>query len=480
MPNTVPNNNLRLKAGRILTVTGGKLLMGEETAEFRLVSTDSRSVLEGDLFVALKGEQFDGHEYVEMALGKGAKGAVISDEKVFDKIAEQYAELPCEQQPKVILVENTLTALGQIANGYRKRFDCKIVAVTGSVGKTSTKEIVASVLGDSMNVHKTDGNFNNEIGVPITLFQLRKEHEVAVVEMGMNHQGEIRRLSNIAQPDVAIITNIGDAHIGILGSKQNILKAKLEIVSGLSKEGTLIVNGDDDLLAGVVGMIEQKTMTYGLSEGVDVRATSVVRNAEDNLCFDVEYSGRVRAAVLHNPGIHNVSNALAAIAAGLVLGLPFEKLVDAVSTSDCFDKRMKMDTIGQYKLIDDTYNASPTAMHAALRMLGELNHDGRRVAVLGDMLELGEFAESLHMSVGKEAVQHGVDLIVAVGSFADAVKQGALEEGANERNIIVCADNDEAVLRLKNGMQAGDCILFKASHGSKINEVYSAIKEYIS
>ena len=480
MQNTVPNNNLRIKSSRILAVTGGKLLMGEETAEFRHVSTDSRIILDGDLFVALKGEQFDGHEYVEMALEKGAKGAVISDKNIFNKLEKKYADLSCEDQPKIFLVEDTLVALGQIANGYRKRFACKIVAVTGSVGKTSTKEIVASVLENSMSVHKTEGNFNNEIGVPKTLFMLRKEHEAAVVEMGMNHEGEIRRLSNMTQPDVAIITNIGDAHIGILGSKQNILKAKLEIVSGLNKEGTLIVNGDDDLLAGVVGMIDKKVMTYGLNEGVDVRATSVVRNANDDLCFDVEYSGRMRSAVLHNPGLHNISNALAAIAAGIVLGIPFEKLVDSISDLKCFDKRMKMETIGQYKLIDDTYNASPTAMRAALRMLGEMNHNGRRVAVLGDMLELGEFAENLHITVGREAIQQGVDFIVAVGKFAEAIKKGALEEGASADRVITCVNNEEAILLLKDSIQENDCILFKASHGSRIDEVYREIKAYIN
>lgn len=479
MKNTVPNNNLRLKSSRILAVTDGKLLMGEETAEFRQVSTDSRSVLEGDLFIALKGEQFDGHEYVDMALERGAKGAIISNESVFTKIAKKYADLSCEAQPKIFLVKDTLIALGQIANAYRRRFSCKIVAVTGSVGKTSTKEIVASVLEDSMNVHKTEGNFNNEIGVPKTLFMLRKEHEVAVVEMGMNHKGEIGRLSNMTQPDIAIITNIGDAHIGILGSKQNILKAKLEIVSGLNKDGTLIVNGDDVLLASVVGMIDKKVMTYGLSEGVDVRATSVVRNANDNLCFDVEYSGRMRSVVLHNPGLHNVSNALAAIAVGLVLGISFEKLVDSISDLKCFDKRMKMETIGQYKLIDDTYNASPTAMRAALKMLGEMNHNGRRVAVLGDMLELGEFSENLHMMVGREAIQQSVDFVVAVGKFAEAIKKGALEEGASDDRVVTCANNNEAILLLKNRIQKNDCILFKASRGSRIDEVYSAIKEYI-
>ncbi|MGN0614415.1 MAG: UDP-N-acetylmuramoyl-tripeptide--D-alanyl-D-alanine ligase [Porcipelethomonas sp.] len=426
-----------------------------EECEITEISTDTRNLPEGCLFLALRGERFDGHNFIKNAIEAGAAAAV--------------SEYDVEGCPCVV-TENTRLALLKIAQYYRSRFSPVLVGVTGSVGKTTTKEMIALVLSEKYNTLKTLGNLNNEIGLPKTLFGLTSEHEAAVIEMGMSHFGEIERLTKTACPTMAVITNIGFSHIENLGTQQGILNAKLEILSGMDKNSPLITNGDDNHLAPLKTSLERPVYLYGINnEECDFRAADI-KEEDGETSFDILWeNNRVRASV-PCVGVHNVMNAAAAFAVGILSGLTPGEIVSALKKYKPDGMRQNIVKKGDYTVIIDCYNASPDSMKASLGVLAGMKSEGRKIAVLGDMLELGEASERLHRLVGKYAADCKPDLLYCYGDAAMYIAAEAQKYG-----LASCAfhtgDKELMTEKIKERLRSGDTILFKASRGMKLEEV---------
>ncbi|MCX7746963.1 MAG: UDP-N-acetylmuramoyl-tripeptide--D-alanyl-D-alanine ligase [Clostridia bacterium] len=449
----------RIKCEEVLKAVQGVLISGDLKADILNISTDSRKINEGDLFIPISGEKFDGHDFIDASLDKGAAAALTHKDK--------------EPVPgKVIIrVEDTLKALGSIAAYYRQKFKIPVIGVTGSVGKTSTKDMIASALSHSLKVLKTEGNFNNEIGLPLTVFNLAPHHEAAVIEMGMSGFGEISRLTNIAKPDVAVITNIGMSHIEKLGSRQGILKAKMEILEGLSEKGLVVLNGDDHLLYGTKGLLKFRTVFYGMEEGMDYHAYNVKSAGEQGTYFEIAVGNSEYKVHVPSPGVHNVYNALAAIAVGSELGVPMDKIIQGIKEFSPSKMRLSIISLNGIKVINDAYNASPNSMEAAIDVLKDLGEENRTIAVLGDMLELGDWAERAHRDIGKYLISKQIDYIITVGENARAIASEALTLGASKDRILPFQNNDEIKRFLEGFVEAGDTILVKGSRGMKMEEI---------
>jgi UDP-N-acetylmuramoyl-tripeptide--D-alanyl-D-alanine ligase len=470
---------LYLSIEELIEATGGELVLPVEGKDAGVsgitgISTDSRKITPGCLFIPISGERFDGHEYINQALTLGA--SVSLTHRGIEQVIGGGAGLPAGKA--LIKVEDTLKALRDIAEYYRSKFKIPVVGITGSVGKTSTKDMVAGVLQQKFKVHKTEGNFNNEIGVPLTVFNLNREHEAAVLEMGMSGLGEISRLTSIIKPDVAIITNIGLSHIEKLGSKQNILRAKLEILEGLRPGGLLVLNGDDSLLRGLKGLLKERTVFYGMDEGVDYRAVNINSKGELGTVFDVKVDNQEYTIRLQVPGAHNVHNALAAIAAGCELGVPMESIIKGISDFTPGKMRLDIITANGFRIINDSYNASPQSMEAAIKVLVGMNGEGRRITVLGDMLELGDWTEDSHRGVGRFAAGENVDIIVTVGLNARYIAEGAVEAGFPRSRTANFNTVEEAIEYLEKNLIRDDVMLIKGSRGMKMEIIAEKLKEY--
>lgn len=428
-------------------IVGGVCLRDGEFSDFCI---DSRKGKPGDLFVCLKGARVDGHDYADKAAERGVSALLVE--------REIETSLPC------VLVSDTLKALQDYAAWYRARPDLKVVAVTGSVGKTTTKEFIFSVLSQSFPTYKTQGNMNSETGLPLTLLHVEPSHRMAVTEMGMCNFGEISELSRIARPDIGVLTNIGMSHIEYLGSQEGILKAKMEIVDGMDENGVLVINGDDPFLATVTDTV-QKRVTYGLNhpeydyyaynvavlgEGVSFTAKTPLGDLDVQLSID---------------GIHNVYNSLAAIAVGVLCGMDLSSIREGLRRMEKAPLRQNIRKENGMTLIEDCYNASPTSMRASISVLK--GKPGRKVAVLGDMLELGERSAEFHRQVGE--LLEGVSVLIAYGEFADFYLQGAATAGVLQR--IPCRTPEEAAVNLKLVARKDDVILFKASRGMHAEKV---------
>ena len=433
----------------VSTLTGGRLI-GNGRAEALNISTDTRTITQGDMFVALCGESFDGNSFVPQAFEKGAAICVVSRE----------ADVP--EGRAAVVVEDTGKALLKLASAYRQRFDVRLVGITGSVGKTTTKEMVACALSESFKTLKTEGNFNNEIGMPKTLFRLNETYETAVVEMGMSHFGELSRLSKAAKPDIAVITNIGMSHIENLGSRENILKAKLEILDGLKEGGTLILNGEDDLLK-TVETDKYKIVYYGLGEGYDISGEVLGDNS-------VRILGET--ITLSVDGRHNLLNACAAMAVASELGAAPEKAAKGIENYRPDGKRQTtVESPQGVTIICDYYNASPQSVGVALELLAK--KDGRKIAVIGDMLELGEFSEESHRNVGITAAQNGIDYLFTYGEKTVAAVEGAAEAGLS--NGIHFSDKEKLGEYLVRFLRKGDNVLIKGSRAMKMEDIFEKI-----
>lgn len=453
---------LRLNMDEILKATEGNLVEKGECNTVSGISTDTRKIQPGDLFIPLIGENFNGHDYIERAFEQGAAAAMTQRDTI---------HFPGKT---LILVKDTLKALQDLAAYYRSRFPIPFVGITGSVGKTSTKEMVACALGTKYNVLKNEGNLNNEIGVPLTIFKLDSCHEVAVVEMGMSGFGEISVLTSIVKPRVGIITNIGISHIEKLGSRQNILKAKLELLEGLQPGGLLILSGDDVMLSGVKGLLTQRTVSYGIEEGVDYLAYNIQSRGENGIDFDVTVEAVDYTIHIPTPGVHNVYNALAAVAAGHELGVPIKEVARGISQFSPGKMRLNIIKANGLKVINDAYNSSPQSVKAALDVLEEMEA-GRKIAVLGDMLELGEWSTQAHLETGRHAADKKLDYIVTVGPSAFNIARGAAETGFNSERIAAFQSNSEALDYLLKILQQGDAILVKGSRGMKMEEIVHSL-----
>ncbi|HML86903.1 MAG TPA: UDP-N-acetylmuramoyl-tripeptide--D-alanyl-D-alanine ligase [Methylomusa anaerophila] len=446
-------------AREVLKATGGKLIHKPGGSLFTGVSTDTRTIKPGNLFIALRGERFDGHEFVIPALEKGAAGLLVSRPDV---------DIP--QNVSVILVNDTRKALQSLARFHRQRFPIPVVAVSGSNGKTTTKEMLAAVLSSRFKVLKTEANYNNEIGLPLTLLNLTPSHEAAVVEMGMRARGEIRELTEIALPTVGVVTNVGQTHIEILGSIENIALAKAELVESIKQKDLVVLNADDDHVRRMQDKTTARVVLYGLTSGAFVRAENIQMHAgeETVTTFDCVSPRGSFPIILHTVGKHNVYNALAAIAVGWELGLKPNEIKSGIASFYPTEMRQAITRRGNFVVINDVYNASPLSMKAAIETLADVA-EGRKIAVLGDMLELGHVAAEAHRLVGEFAAEKGVDIIVTVGDFARYIADTAQLHGV--KNVMVCSNHEEAKALLKGIVKSGDSILFKGSRGMKMEKV---------
>lgn len=447
-----------LSVSDIIKATDGTLISGAPNSEINSITTDSRKTAEGVLFIPLKGEKADGHDFIASALGNGAVTLTERDEAYVDRT--------------VIKVKDTRKALGDIARFYKMKYPVKSVAITGSVGKTTTKDLVYSVIAQKFSTHKTPNNFNNDIGVPLTVFGIEKEHEAAVIEMGMNHFGEISYLADIARPDNAIITNIGMSHIENLGSQEGIFRAKMEMTELFTEKNTLFVNGDDKFLKNICDT-PYKVVRFGMADTNDVYAKDIVNNGLMGTEFTVVYpEGEFRCEV-RQPGEHNIYNALAAVCAGLNLGLSETEI--AAGLCECVYTASRLEITGHkgMEIINDCYNSSPDSVRAALKVMQDTLKQ-RRVAVLGDILEMGEYAKDAHFELGKSVKELGVDLLVTAGENAGYIAEGAKEAGLNA--VVSYATTDELKEHIAEIVTSGDCILIKASHGMEFYKIADEIK----
>jgi len=427
------------------------------------VSTDSRTLRAEELFVALKGKSYDGHAYVEEALSKGSPAVVVE---------RRWKPAHPGFEDRLIQTEDTLKALGDLARAYRKKFQAKVIGVTGTNGKTTTKEMIAAVLRTHYRVLKSEGNLNNQIGVPQTLFRLGPEDEIAVTEFGMSAPGEIASLCKIAHPGVAVITNVGPAHLETMSTIEKIADAKVEILWALDEGGCGIVNGDDPLIMERARGLKAKIVTFGFGYACNVRPTRIFPLKEGTTGFEI---GKV-TVTLRIPGKHNVANALAALAVGKVMGVPEAEGGAALEALPPPKMRMEKLHIGGILILNDSYNANPASMAAAIDTLAEISAS-RRIAVLGDMLELGAISTDAHLEVGRKVAQRGIDILVAVGERAKGIAEGGRASGM--AHVQTCATTQEAVQALRAIVKPGDAILVKGSRGMKMETIVDDSRDSI-
>lgn len=438
----------------------------EEDREVSGVTLDSRQAGENDLFIATKGERVNGHDFIPQVFEKGAAGVI------------------CEREPKdeagvYILVKDSFQALKDLARFYRQILGVTVVGVTGSVGKTSTKEFIAAVLATKYKVLKTEGNFNNEIGLPLTILKIREEHEVAVVEMGISDFGEMHRLSEIAKPDICVLTNIGQCHLENLKSREGILKAKSEIFDFMNEDGAVCINGDDDMLRTLEEVRGRKPLTFGIGQDHMVYAEGIENRGLEGSLARIHIGKEILDAKIPLPGEHMVYNALAAACVGSLMELKGEEILQGIMAVKPVDGRSNRIQAGDKTLIDDCYNANPVSMRAALDLLASAAT--RKVAVLGDMFELGEKEREMHRQTGAYAAECGIDAVICIGNLARDMYEGALgserNEDASGPEIYYFPDKEQFLEQQGNIIKAGDTVLVKASHGMAFEEIVKALKE---
>lgn len=459
----------------VVNSCNGKIISGSEMQTIEKVVKDTREVTKGDTYIGFKGERFDGNLMYEDALKNGAKICILQESSVKDQmdVEKIKTEYKC---CTIIVVENTIKALQQIATYKRSLYDIPVVGITGSVGKTSTKDIIASVMAKKYDVLKTQGNYNNQIGMPLTLLGL-KEHSAAVIEMGMNQKGEISNLTKIAKPTVAVITNVGTAHIGNLGSREKILRAKLEILEGLQENGTLVINNDNDLLHEWYESEESKkfnVVTFGIENKSDVMPYDIVLS-ENGSTYKIDFDGETYNVNISVGGNHFVLNSLCAIAIGRLFNIDMQDILEGISNFELTKRRMQVEKNKEgITIINDCYNANYDSMKAAIEYLGKISAN-KKIAVLGDMLELGEFSKMLHEKVGEEVAKNKIDVLITVGELSKNIASKAQEKGLNKENIFVCEENSEAVKIINKIAKPGDAILLKASNGLNFQEIFNEI-----
>ena len=449
----------------IVKATKGKLLSGSGAFRLGGVSTDTRKIKRGDLFVAIKGDNFDGHNFIGQAVQSGAAAVVVGHANVSDA-----------ENAVVIVVEDTVKALGAIARFHRKRFKIPVIAITGSAGKTTTKEFVASVLGKKFHVLFNKGTENNHIGVPMTLLQLTRDHEIAVLELGTNHFGEIAWLADIVQPTVAVFTNIGASHLAGLGSLEGVFKEKATMIEYLPKNGKIVFNADDPLLRNLKKKkLSQKIMTYAIDHKADVKAKAV-HGEKGGLVVMLEGGETIK---LKAPVWGNILNALVAVVCGRLFRVGFDDIRDALFNTDSAKGRQCFHVAGGVTVIDDTYNANPVSYRNALRTLSLLPRKGRVFLVAADMLELGESSDVLHAEIGEFAAQSGVDKVFATGRWASLI--GSIARAKNSSVEARYFDKKEDILlALQDQVQFGDIVLVKGSRGMRMESVVVGLLEHLN
>lgn len=438
------------------------MLAGGADARAVNICTDSRLLKAGDIFIALRGENFDGHTFVPESAKLGGIGAIV-----------EKAPLDLPQSFGIIEVLDTLRALQSLSANYRASLPLKVLGVTGSNGKTSTKDFATSVLSQRFRVAKTEGNLNNHIGVPLTLLRLDVAHEVSVVEIGMNHPGEIAPLAAIAKPDAAIITNIGTAHIEFMQTREAIALEKGMLAEAVHAGGTVVLNADDEFTPGIAKRCSARVVTAGISSG-DVRATDL-KPLSSGIQFRLHAAGQCVQAELPVPGEHMVRNALLACAAGLSFGLTLDECAAGLRAPQLSKGRLQQKQIGGLAVLDDSYNANPDSVVAGLATLAQMPGNSRRIAVLGRMGELGAESERGHRRVGEAAGQHSISCVIAVGEEGRWIAEAARKSGVRE--VIHVAGTDEAVVALRGAAHEGDIVLVKGSRSAKMERIVQAMEK---
>lgn len=451
---------LELNLQEIVKATKGALLKEADVKEIKAVSTDTRKIEEGTMFIALKGENFNGNNYVLDAFNKGAKIAIVDEVKCdLNELKEDVA---------LIKVQNTGRALMDLAKFYREKLGLKVVGITGSAGKTSTKDLVAAVLSDKYKVFKTKGNFNNEIGLPLMILELDSTYDVAILEMGMRGLGQIKELAEIASPDLGIITNIGISHIEILKTRENILKAKMEIATFFDKNNTLVVCGNDDFL-GALPEAEYKIVKTGVGENFKIGAKNIALE-ELSSKFTVYDGEKEEEFSLDMPGEHNISNLMLGIAIAKELGVSFEEMKKGLKNIEATSMRLELIKKDGFSILNDCYNSSPVAVKSAIDVMKNIEGK-RRIAVLGTMRELGHKSEEAHEEIGKYAKENGIEKVLCFGDFSENIKEGYGE------GCTVYENKEELIKDLLNIICEGDIILVKASRSLKFEEITKALLE---
>ena len=446
-----------LSISQIAKMAEAKLENGDAKLAAERISTDSRSIKKGEIFAALRGENFDGHKFIADVAKSGAAGAIV-DLDWKGKVPKDFA---------IIRAKDTLLAYQSLAANYRKSLPLKVLAITGSNGKTSTKDFAASVLGRKFRVTKTQGNFNNHVGLPRTILEATSEDEIAVWEIGMNHPGEVAPLAKIAAPNAAIVTNVGVAHIEFMGSREAIALEKGALVEALSSDGIAILNADDPFSEGIAKRTQARIIFAGINSGA-LRAIDVEQNSNGSEFTILEGAHRCRAQ-LSVPGLHMVQNALLAVAAGRAFGVPLEECAIGLATAPLTKARLQIKEVHGVEFLDDSYNANPDSMKAALRTLIELATDGKRIAVLGEMRELGAESQRGHEEVGQEAATLGVDQLIGIGEMGEVIAKAAEKAGLEKASVV--ASTLEAAELLSGIAEPGDLVLVKGSRLARTEEV---------
>lgn len=446
------------------TIDDAVLEQGSLQTKITGVSIDSRKVKAGDLFFAFSGEHVDGHDYIEDAFQKGAAAAVISH------------PVDCQHDKPLIRVADPLQALQALARGYRALFAIPVVAVTGSTGKTTTKDLIAGVLGRQMAIIKTQGNYNNELGLPLTLLNLDDQHQAAVLEMAMRGRGQIAELCDISHPQVGVITNIGKTHLELLGSQEAIAEAKGELLTALPPDGCAVLNADDPWQVKLASRVKGEVIYYGTdSSNCQIRATDIRLRGLEGVDFKLHTPSGEADCFLPLPGVHNVANALAAAAVGYRFSLTAEEIVAGLACASLTAMRLEVKRgIKDIKIIDDSYNASPASTIAALELLSAVEGN-RKIAVLGDMYELGDETISGHREVGEKAALLSIDCLCTVGELAKEIAVGAELAGLASERIHAFQEKAEAVSFLKSYLQKGDLVLIKGSRGMRMEEITASL-----
>lgn len=466
-------------AEEILTPISGTCVSGKPKTLLAGLSTDSRKIRPGELFWALSGERYDGHDFIGKAIDHGAAGVVVREDCF--KEEGRIKKIPGSESrdPVIITVQDSLKAIGDLGGWWRHQHNAKVVAITGSVGKTTTKEMAASILELGKRTLKNQGNLNNLIGLPLTLIQLEVGHRNAVLEMGMNRPGEIARLTEIADPDVGVITNVGMAHLEGVGDLEGVARAKVELVEKISSKGKVVLNGDDEFLMKTAAAFQRHMITFGLGRKNDVRAVRVRDLGRIGVSFHLMFQGRSWPIRLNIPGLQNVFNALAAAAVGLCLHEHSGHIVEGLGRFSGVKGRFMMTPLpGDIILVDDTYNSNPSSLKAAIESVKSLADKGRRTIVcLGEMMELGDATVAAHLEAGRRVAGLDPHHFMAMGEHAHEMVKGAIESGMPRDMAEVVETHDEMVKRIIDVMREGDLIFIKGSRKIGLEKVIEGLKE---
>jgi UDP-N-acetylmuramoyl-tripeptide--D-alanyl-D-alanine ligase len=464
----------------LVGVIPGAILLGYLDVKWENISIDSRTIKKGEVFFALKGEKYDGHNYIDEAIAKGACAIVL--EKSFYQIHKSVHDLHEKNISPLLLVDNTLSALQLWAHHCHSLYKPLTICITGSNGKTTTKEMIVHLLDPKYNVLKSSGNYNNEIGVPLTLLKLDQHHDVLVLEMAARKLGEIKDLTGIVKPDFAIVTNVCEAHIGLFKSRENIAHEKSEIVLALKDKGTAILNRDDEYFEYLKGCMSDQNylLSYGFHPEAQLRAENLWQDEEKGIHFDILFEEKKYHIFIPLLGRFNVYNFLAAFATGIKMHIPIEEMIYQISTFCSPKMRMEYSSLERGSaLIQDCYNSNPTAVSEALKSVANISRERFKVAVLGDMLELGELARNYHLEIGKIAANLSFDLLIGFGDYANWIAQGALEQGMDRGKIYTfnMEEKDKIVSILKNDLPNNSIIFLKGSRGMQMEDIARKLKK---